>query len=376
VSASVLTLHPNLSRVTDILRSESATNEQNRRLTDRTVSALQEIDAFRLFVPAVYNGTGASVAETLRTLIAVSEADAAAGWCATVASQTSHMAGNLEPDVASLIFGSKSSIANGAFAPSGVATKVDGGYRLSGRWAWGSGSAFANWISAGALTTDGEFLQLIVDASNVEIHDTWNPVGLRGTGSNDFSVHDAFVPASHAVAFGKARPLVDDHLTRMPGFVLFAAGIAGVLIGIARRAVSEATDLMHTKRPAQSSKTVSQSPISQVEIARADALVRSADAYLAAEVAIVNDIVAAGGRATVDERLRVRVAAAYVAEQCIEAVDRCYRIGGGTSVDASTALARCFRDAHTASAHIMISQRAYETSGRHLLGLSIDTNSL
>jgi indole-3-acetate monooxygenase len=371
-----IAMHPDLERVTQLLRVEAPTNERQRRLTDATVEALRSVDAFRLCVPRAYKGTGLSVHNVLRTLIALSEADAAAGWCATVASQTSHMAGNLEPEWAAKIFGDPSSIANGAFAPLGKATEADGGFRLSGRWGWGSGSAFANWISAGALTDDGDFLQLLVHAGDVEIHDTWNPIGLCGTGSNDFSIHDVFVPAGRTVAFGKARPMVDDPIARTPGFVLFASGIACVLIGIAQRAVTEATEMMQKKRPAQSRKTVSESPISQVELARADSLIRSAREYLFAEVAVVGRLVDQGERVGIDERLRVRQAAMFAAEQCVDAVDRCYRLGGGSSVDAATVLARCFRDAHTAAAHIMISPRTYETVGRHLLGLPIDTNSL
>jgi indole-3-acetate monooxygenase len=369
-------LHPDLSGTLAVLRAEASLNEHNRCLTEATVDALRDVDAFRLFVPQQYDGPGLTVLDSLRTLTALSQADAAAGWCATVASQTSHMAGNLPSDWASKIFENRRSIANGAFAPLGEATKVAGGYQLSGRWGWGSGSAFANWISAGALTNDGEFLQLIVEASDAEIHDTWNPIGLRGTGSNDFSIHDVFVPAERSVAFGKAKPMVDDPIARTPGFVLFASGIACVLLGIAQRAVSEATELMQTKRPVQSRKTVSESPVSQVELARADTLVRSAREYLFAEVGVVVDQVQQGVGIGIDDRLRVRQAATYAAEQCVEAVDRCYRLGGGTSVDAATVLARCFRDVHTASAHIMISSRTYETVGRHLLGYPIDTNSL
>jgi indole-3-acetate monooxygenase len=369
-------LHPDLERVTQLLRSESPINERQRCLTDASVEALRSVDAFRLFVPEVYGGPGLSVSNVLRTLISLSEADAASGWCATVASQTSHMAGNLVPEWAFAIFGNRASIANGAFAPLGKAKTVDGGFRVSGRWGWGSGSAFANWISAGALTEDGEFLQLIVGATDVEIHDTWNPIGLCGTGSNDFSIHDVFVPAERSVAFGKAKAIVDDPIARTPGFVLFASGIACVLIGIAQRAVNEAAELMQTKRPAQSRKTLSESPISQVELARAATLIRSAREYLFAEVAVVGDLVNRGERVGTDERLRVRQAAAFAAEQCVDAVDRCHRLGGGSSVDAGTVLAQCFRDVHTAAAHIMISSRTYETVGRHLLGLTIDTNSL
>ena len=369
-------LSVSVDEVTHLLREHAASNEQRRSLCGESVLALQRVDAFRLFVPEAYKGPNLSVLDSLRMLIELSEADAAAGWCATVASQTSHMAGNLDPLWASAVFGDPGSIANGAFAPSGRAKRVEGGYRLAGRWSWGSGCTVADWISAGALTDDNEFLQLLVPAADVEIHDTWNPVGLCGTGSNDFSITDVFVPEGRYVAFGHARPTVDAAIARFPGFVLFGAGIASVMIGIARRAVGETTELSQEKRPAQSKKFVSDSPLSQVELARADSLVRSAAAYLFTEVTAVCDLVDAGERVSVDYRLRVRQAVTFVSEQCIEAVDRCYRLGGGSSIHMSTALARCFRDIHTASAHIMVSARTFETVGRHLVGLPIDSNSL
>lgn len=365
-----------LEDVTSTLREHASANEQRRRLGEETVRALQLVDAFRLFVPEAYGGPKVSVADSLRTLISLSEADAAAGWCATVASQTSHMAGNLDPVWAREIFGNAASIANGAFAPSGRAVKVEGGYRLSGRWAWGSGCALAHWVSAGAMSDDNSFLQLLVQASDIEIHENWNPVGLGGTGSHDFSITDVFVPDGRYVAFGRARPTVDAAIARTPGFVLFGAGIAGVMIGIARRAVAEATELSQTKRPAQAKRFLSESPISQVELARADSLVRSATAYLFGEVEAVCELVARGERVPVENRLHVRQAAAFVSEQCIDAVDRCYGLGGGSSIHTDTALARCFRDVHTAAAHIMVSARTFETVGRHLVGLAIDTNSL
>lgn len=376
VNTASTSLINRVSKISAELELGQSENERQRSLSSETVKLLQSVDAFRLFVPKEYQGPVATVIEKIEALALISESDAAAGWCATVASQTSHMAGNLAADVARAVFGDPASIANGTFAPNGRALREDGGYRLSGRWAWGSGSGFAHWISAGAMTDSGEFLQMIVPASEVMIHDTWYSAGLAGTGSNDIEMVDVLVPDGRFVAFGRAKPLVSDTITRVPGFVLFAGGIAAVMVGIARRAVREALILSAVRTPAQSSKPVAQSSVSQVDIARADSLVRSATAWFFNEINDVVSTIERGDRASIEQRLRVRQASAFAAEQCTAAVDICFRLGGGTAVYQSSPLQRCFRDIHTAAAHIMVAPRMYETVGRSLLGLSIDTNSL
>jgi indole-3-acetate monooxygenase len=358
------------------LAAEAEVNERARGIGPATVALLRSFDAFRMFVPARYGGPEIDPLSAFETVAAVSRSDAAAGWCATIASQTSHIAGSLDAQWAETIFRPSDAIACGAFAPQGRGRPIAGGHVVDGSWSWGSGTHIATWISGGTMTESGEFHQMLFPASAVTFEDTWYSAGLAGTASNDFSVTDEFVPHGRSVRFGHAKPTCDSPIARTPGFVLFAGGVASVLLGIAERAVEEIEVLAGSKRPAQSSKTLSTSPIVQADLARASAAVRSARVYLFHEVAQVWASVLAGDRVSVEQRLAVRLAASHVAGECVRVVDSCFAMGGGSAVYASSPLQRCLRDAHTAAAHIMVSARTFETVGRHRLGLEIDLNSL
>jgi indole-3-acetate monooxygenase len=162
----------------------------------------------------------------------------------------------------------------------------------------------------------------------------------------------------------------------MPLFVLFSGGVASVMLGIATRAMEELAVLAQTKKPVQSSKTLAQSTLAQVDIARAEAGVGSARSFLHDAVRGAWDAVQRGDRVDLETRLQARLAATHAGEQACAAVDLCYKAAGGSAVYAISPLQRCFRDVHTASAHVMVGSRVYETVGRHRFGLQIDTSSL
>ena len=359
-----------------LLRSQSPAAESARRLTPEAVEALVPTGAFRMFVPACYDGPEVDPLTAIEVVASLAEHDAATGWCVGIASMTSHLAGVLEPAWAREVFADPSAIACGAFAPNGIGRSVDGGHRVDGRWGWGSGSQFSSWLTAGTVTDDGDFHQMIVPTSEVEIIDTWNSIGLRGSGSHDFAVRDAFVPLGRSVVPGKSRPQVDAPIARVSMFVLFAGGVAAVMIGIARRAISEFIELSAVKKPAQSSRTLGSTAAAHAELARAEATVRASHAYLVHESAQAWDVITRGDKLTVDDRVRVRLAAAHVGAECCRAVDALFAAAAGSAVAQDSPLGRCFRDVHTAAAHIMVSGRAFETAGRFRFGLDIEASSL
>ncbi len=359
----------------DLTRSSSVANERDRSISSEVVGALRPLGVFRMYLPSAFGGPEVAPLESMRVISALSAADAATGWCATIASLTSHIAGVLEADVVRDVF-ANDGIVCGAFAPSGRGQRVAGGYRVSGRWSWGSGIGLASWMTGGTVTDSGSFVQMIFPARDLTVHDTWYSSGLCGTGSHDFSVADAFVAEGYEVVLGQARPTVDSPVARMPLFALFSGGVASVMIGIARRAIDELLLLATEKKPAQSSKTLAQSPMVQVDVAKANAIVGSCAAYLEDTVGAVWETVLRGDRVSTEQRLAARLSAAHVGAEACRAVDLMYNAGGGSSVFSSSPLQRCFRDVHTASAHIMVSPRTFETFGRHSLGQPIDLSSL
>jgi alkylation response protein AidB-like acyl-CoA dehydrogenase len=166
----------------EIVEAHADKAEQNRRLPKRLVQALRDAQLMRMCVPRVYNGPEADPITMVEAIEAIATADGAAAWCAMIASTTSSMSLFMDPDFARPIYGDPKMITGGAFAPNGTATRVEGGWRVSGRWQWGSGCQHCQYILGGTNTDTGEFHLMFFDASDVTIHDTWYSAGLRGTG--------------------------------------------------------------------------------------------------------------------------------------------------------------------------------------------------
>ena len=359
-----------------VVRAHADEAEEARRLSAPVVAALVEAGLMRLCVPAVYGGPEATPMELVEAIAAVAEADGAAGWCVMIASTTSSMSCFLEPAWAKEIYADPSVVTGGAFAPTGKGTRVEGGYRVTGRWMWGSGTQHCHWITGGSTMDDGTFHLAFAPRADVEILDTWFTSGLRGTGSNDFAMRDVFVPDGRSVQPFAARPQVDATIARFPNFTLLAAGVAATLLGMARRAIDELVALAQGKVPMFSSKTLAQSPHAQVDLARAEAMLGAARAFLLDELAQAWDVALAGDRVPEARRARVRLAATHAARASADAVDLAYDAGGGSSVFTANALQRCFRDVHTGTQHLQVSTRIYETVGRLLFGLETDASTL
>jgi indole-3-acetate monooxygenase len=355
-----------------LIRERADEAEGQRRLTGDVVAALRDADLFRMCVPAAYGGPEVDPLTMMEAIATVAHADGAAGWCSMIASTTSTMSCFLAPDIARKIYEDPMTVTGGAFAPNGVGKRADGGYVVNGRWQWGSGTDHCQWLTTGTLTDDGGFHLFFVPAEQIVFHDTWYSNGLRGTSSWDFEVRDVFVPDGYSVQPLAARGQVDSPLARFPNFSLLACGVASAMLGIARRAIDEIIELANVKTPVLARKKLGDWAMAQVEIARAEATLSAARAFLRDEVGQAWETVLAGEKPSVDQRIRIRLACSHVGRATAEAVDRCYDTGGGSSVYATSPLQRCFRDIHTATAHIMVGQRMFETYGKHALGHELD----
>jgi len=362
--------------VQELVEAHADKAEQQRRLPKRLVQALRDAQLFRMCVPAEYGGPEADPITLVRAIEKVSIADGAAGWCTMIASTTSSMSMFMEPEHARAVYGDAKVITGGVYAPNGTAVRDGKGWRVTGRWQWGSGSQHCQFLTGGSRTADGQFHLMFLDASDVTIHDTWYSSGLRGTGSNDFSVDGAYVPRGRSVQpmVGQAR--VDIPLAAFPNFSLLAAGVAAVALGIARHALDEFTELAQAKTPLFASRTISQSGSAQAELARAEGVLRSARAFLHDELSGAWDRACAGDPVDVATRARIRLACTHAATSAAAATDVAYNLGGGTSVYETSPLQRCFRDVHVATQHLMVSPRLNETLGRLFFGIDVDTSAL
>jgi alkylation response protein AidB-like acyl-CoA dehydrogenase len=362
--------------VHEVVEANADRSEQGRRLAPAVVEALRDAHLFRMCVPAVYGGPEADPLTLVRAIEAVAAADGAAGWCTMIASTTSSMSLFLEPEFARQIFADPRSITGGVFAPNGTAVREADGWRVTGRWQWGSGSQHCTWLTGGCTTDDGQFHLMFMDPADIVIHDTWHVSGMRGTGSHDFSAEGAFVPFGRSVQPMAGKRYVDGALAAFPNFSLLAAGVAAVALGVARHALDEFIDLAQGKRPLYSSRTLSQSGTVQSELAKAEASLRAARAFLHSELAEAWDAAQQGGHIDVATRGRIRLAGVHAAGAAAHATDVAYTLAGGTSVYETSPLQRCLRDAHVATQHLMVSPRLNETLGKLLFGADIDASQL
>ncbi len=261
-------------------------------------------------------------------------------------------------------------------APNGRG-RVDGDtVTVTGRWAWGSGGQHCDWMLGGTQCDDGLFRLCWFPAADVTFHDTWFATGLRGTGSLDFSVNDAVVPLPRALVATEARPHVDVPLARLPNLTFLAASVASVPLGIARHALDELVALAAGKRPQFSSRTLAESAHTHLDVARAEASLRAARAFLHDEVGRAWATVSTGGRVDMAGRVGIRLAATNAAARAAEVATTAYTLAGGTSVYESSVLQRCIRDAHVPTQHIQVAPKLDLTLGRLLLGQDAETSML
>ncbi|MFN0145045.1 MAG: acyl-CoA dehydrogenase family protein [Dehalococcoidia bacterium] len=368
--------HPLLQVAEDLapfFREHASANEQGRRLCPEVVEALRPTGLFRMAVPAVYGGPEVPPLDMMSILETVSAADGATGWCVNISSTTSSLSGFLAPEWAHLIFDDPLGAYGGAFAPNGKGTTVEGGWQVDGRWMWGSGTQHCQWINGGVITDEREMRLMFFPASDVRFFDTWHATGLRGTGSLDYAVEGAFVPRGREVHVGKVWAQADSPVSRFPNFNLLAAGLAAVALGIGRRAIDEAVALLAAKTAGPARARAAEYGPAQVDIAMAEATLGGARAFIREEVARTWEQVVRGDRPSVEQKARLRLAAANAALAAARAVDLAYYVGGGSSVFESNPLQRCHRDIHTATQHMMVSDRNLVTYARLRLGLEAET---
>ncbi len=352
--------------------------EADRRLPDAAVKALIEAGVYKLFTPRALGGAEASLDVAALALEEIARADGSAGWCAMIGATASLVSIYLGDAEAREIFGPADAVACGVFAPTGRATPAEGGYRVTGRWAFASGCQNAGWRMGGTVVAGDAPLPsgapnvrcMMFRASETGIHDTWHTSGLRGTGSHDLEVSDVFVPSGRAFSMITDKPRHEGPTYAISPFGVLATCIASVAIGIARGAADAFLELATAKQPLGSKRTIAHRELVQLGVAKTEATIRGARALL-------QDAVGEALREpSLRSRAQLRAAAAYATAQAAAAVDLAYEAGGATSIYTKNPLQRHFRDVHVATQHVMVGPVASTMAGRVLLGLESDASLL
>jgi alkylation response protein AidB-like acyl-CoA dehydrogenase len=356
--------------------------ERSRLIGEPLLTALHDSRLFRMLLPRSVGGEQAEPGAYYRAIEAISRYDASVGWNMFVANSSALIAPFLEPQTAHEIFANPRTVV--AWGPPNACEihAAPGGYKVSGRWDFASGCRQANWIGAHAHVREPDgTLRLnrfgrptvrtaLMPITRATILDTWHTIGMRGTGSHGYTIEDVFVPE----AFSTTRE--DPALRREPGPLyaftmqgLYAIGVAGVAIGTARAMLTAFIELAQHKTP-RGQKVLSQSSAVRSDVARCEARIGSAQAYLLETLA---DIYARADDVDVidtHDRGRVRLVSANAIHGAIEVADWVYKAAGVSAIFPGDAnpFERRFRDVHTLSQQIQSRTSHFEAVGQILLG--------
>ena len=370
----------------DGIRAYTSEMDDGRRLPPAVVDMLTGAGIFRAGVPETLGGPEVDLATQLEVFEELARTDGSVGWCAMIGAQTSTTSALLAADGAKTIFSRPDVRSGGIFAPSGRAVVDGDSFRLSGRWAFGSGVSHSDWFALGAVVVDGDQPRMdgdrpdlrfvFVPTDELEIEDTWDVSGLRGTGSNHVAAHGVVVPQSRTFPLMTPKRQHPGPLYRFPLFSALALGVSAVALGVARDALDELDELASAKTPTGMARTLGQRSHIQMERAIAEAELRSARALVNETVADAWAQAEAGDDPTIEQRASLRLAATHAVRTSARVVDRAYEAGGGTSIFSSSRLQRDFRDVHAITQHLIVGQPTFELVGRVLLGVETDVSQL
>jgi indole-3-acetate monooxygenase len=371
-------------RLQPLIRAHGDETERGRKLAAPVVEALHSGGLFTMGLSAAMGGSETPILQALRAIEEVSYADGASGWNVMITFDTAIWAGFLRGASRDLVASMTKPIVTGTLSSPGQIQKTDGGYRVSGRWKFGSGCQHASVILVGAFLCENgkpilgrsgapQMLQIALRPSEVKILDTWHVTGMRGTGSHDFTVDNLMVSAERALPLNITEPFEWGPLYAFPMLASFAVAKGAVALGIGRHAIDAFKELARAKVPATRRITLREQPAAQIDLAHAEAIVHSARAFLHQSVENGWQELLAGRQIPQQLRALIRLAATDCVHRCAEAVDLLYKAAAASAIHESCELERCFRDAHVVGAHLVVQPTMYEAVGRVLLDLPPDT---
>jgi indole-3-acetate monooxygenase len=369
------------------IREASEEIERERRIPPHIAHAMKEAGIFGMVIPKSWGGPELDPLTQLRIIEALAMVEGSVGWCAMIGCDSGYVTAFLEDGVGRAMYPDIWTATAATVTNSGQATPVPGGYKVSGRFPFGSGCQHSEWLWAGCYVTENgsprmlangmpETRTCFVKLADCEILDTWYTTGLRGTGSNDIAIHDVFVPKEQTFTF-QDHDLVKRQGPLYAFPLMFIAKGAAPALGVARHAIDIVIENAG-RRPArrmvigdhaEPPKMLRDEVFVQEAAGRAEAILGSSRAYLFDVVGDLWETLVAGQPPSARQQARFIAAYAHVVGGCMEAVQTVFKATGGSAVYQSGPLDRCLRDVVTMNQHLMGSLKTYEMAGRLLMGL-------
>lgn len=363
------------------LRETNAASEAQRHLSDEAVALLHGAGLTALMAPAVHGGAQASPRALIQAERLVAHGSPAASWVMMVCGAHTFIAGRMSAEVQAEMFaGHPGMLIPGVPSRQGTCQKTEGGYLLNGRWAFASGVDHGDWVMVGSRGTRNPAnepcpaMLVTLPKSDITIDDTWHTLGMRGTGSKDIVLDDAFVPEHRAVAMADAWvgtvPGVDIPLYTLPIGGTLATMLLGSIVGMSERGLELFIEQTKTRRDAYTGEPKAQSAGLQRRVAESAAEIAHAWTLTMRNCDLLEAAMEHPPPMPAEARAEVRWNAAYAAELCRRAADRLYAGAGASAAHERNPLQTVFRDLNTATHHAMLDfDTTLEIQGKVLLGV-------
>jgi indole-3-acetate monooxygenase len=371
----------------ELVAAEAGASERDRTLTESTVDALWDSGLMRWSNPKEAGGSEPSFAEMIETWIELAWQDGSLGWIGIAnLPSAAACAAYLPDDGFDEVFPSDDSrvTAGGQFFPNGLGETVDGGYRLSGAWSFGSGTGHSQYVAGGFIpTVDGQMatgedgipplLVAVIPRDEIVFTDGWHVQGLKGTGSYDYNVADLFVPERRTFELFCRTPKRGGSAAFRMGLIpITAAGHASWALGVAKSMIDDVTELAATKVRMGDDASIAHRATFQRNLSHHLALWKAARLLVLNTFAEVERVVNSGESLTPTMRADLRIAATFATEACREIAQWAHLAAGTSAIREGTRLERAFRDMYTGTQHVFIGEKTYIDAAQIYLGLADD----
>ncbi len=369
--------------VVPLLQEAASRIEAARELPPDVLQALHEARLFRMTLPHAVGGEAVDLRTFGEVIEIIAAGDASTGWVMSQGGGCAMAAAFLPPASAKRLFGPSNAVLAWGAGIQGKAIAVDGGYRVTGKWAFASGSRHATLLGGHSYVyeADGETPRhhpngkrvdrtALVARDKATVHDVWDVMGLRGTGSDTFELNDLFVPEDETVDREDQSAVTDPApIFKINTSLVYAVGFSSLQIGIARAMLEALRELAMDKRPRGGATVLRESAVFQSQLARFEARLRMIRGSLFFTADNVYNEVAEAGAISLDNRISLRLTCTHAINEAVALSTEIYRAAGATAIFPSQPFERRLRDALTASQQVQARMDHYENVGRHLLDL-------
>jgi alkylation response protein AidB-like acyl-CoA dehydrogenase len=371
----------------DLVAEESADSERRRTLNPRTVDALWASGLLQWCNPLEAGGCEPSFGEMIDTWIELAWQDGSLGWIGIANLPSAAACAAYLPDAGfDEVFTRHDHrvTAGGQFFPNGLGETVEGGYRVTGAWNFGSGTGHSQYVAAGFIpTVDGQMVAdadgipplmvAVIPHAEIEFTDGWHVQGLKGTGSYDYNVDDLFVPGHRTFELFCRTPLRGSSPAfRMGLMPITAAGHASWALGVAKSMLDDVTELALTKVRMGDEASLAHRASFQRNLSHHRAMWTAARLLVVSTFDQVEQAVGSGQDLTPTQRADMRVAATYATDASRDIVQWAHLAAGTSAIREGSRLERAFRDMYTGTQHVFIGEKTYTDAAQIHLGLIED----